>query len=1618
MGFIRAIFVLVVLQIFVLDAYQVTHHYDSNGNLIDVESLNRPLLHFDYDPLNRPIRVLTAPDETEELEWDAIGCLTKCGSSGASTHSQFDSCGRLLQTTHPNGAALKYARDAKGRITKIDYPDHLRVCYTYDLDDHITSIRASNDQDINLRVSYEWNTAANRLTCIKHRNGWESHLHYDKHGRPTSIKHLDATHQEQLSCAFEYDNNGRCTRRKLTNRAGSKEATYKYDARGQLIEVKWSDGSFERYKYDVAGNRLSKHTPAGLTTYVYDKENQLVRAGDTHFTFDTCGNCTSQTSPKGNCTFDFDGHNRLRRCQSSRGTVSMHYNPQGSRTTKEGPAQSIEFLNHNGPSGAVRLAEKISAHAADYVRLRNADQPDIPTASWNPLRGAANTLYSWFGMNEQLSEEQHKSPSGWRSFVMGIGTVCQVEESQSYYFLYDRPNGHIIGKVDAAGNLVGEYDYTPFGEIKEQRGELPVIGLAGGRWDEETGLLLIGYRYYDPSTGRFLSRDPFTGHMLSPLDWNPYLYAHNDPVNFFDPTGLALLEICCVMPFHSFLTDLEGATDLPANKRLNRTLSWMSSSTREEVIAMRGLVQAPDGSWCAPTCSHPFGHGYLAIHMEGKASFFSGNAPKGVNNHQCYENRGYAKSCRMEISDHVAGQIREKLEEINSYNFKKNNCVDYVTLALDTADIKHDNFKNFGGYGWSSPRLLCNWIDKVNAQQKAVNYRDSGGVQLNAVANINVMLTSLHGVTFDPITNQLILIGEHDIHAPKMDVDDLTVAIQSIFGLGHKPPQDPGVSIGTEPSDRPGYFKVRYDGMTENTRFGQIMFEADRMMKGLSLGRDNVTGHPLKSRIHELQSMPEIMSGSIVVSDPPQLSSNYVCRIWIEPEKVELELAEDRQSLLFTTAKMQALVHSSTEPDLLEAGSIEFAKMFTKHYDTLAQEFPVFQELKRLGQITAVVKWIKENRLPFDCQSFSGRQVPMCETICYTPEQRVPYTTQSITPAALDRFKRTGGNFPLTIRNQVVCGGIRMRLTDANCTSHVGTQAAKVGQIARTSRPNEHTFNWKMPGHSTQAIAAPMGRTAKDGNVKYTITDVHYPARGAFSLTLQRNYDSFDDRVTSFGFGWSCTPSSLRFPGYQATFYAPPTSFNSYHEVYVIDSGHEETFHVQSVNKEPYRLYYSNPTNTKHLTCTFGQGYTLDTPHGASEFDLQGRLLSQKDPNGVTLSYIYEGQQLVRIEHDCGAHITLHYENDRPVKATGPGGKEIYYTFDSEGHLHSVTNQEGHTTIYSYDNFGRLISVQDPNKNALFQTEYDVYNRAIEWRSGATVTQAKYDLYHGSTEVAQSDGTQLADHYDHQKRLTDQQQNGHTVKTYTYGQDALPVAVTDAKGNTTSLESGLDGQVTRIVNACGHAMEVQYTPDHAIGAVRSPNGMTTRYERDDQGRVVRTSIETESGELHASSSYTYDPLNGDLITVTDAIGGVTRYSYDEAGRPIAVASPTGHCMHYSYDARGRIARVTDHAYIDACYEYDLADRVIATVEGGMRTEYEYDAVGNMIVKKVGLEEWRFVYDASNQLVEIRDGGGEHVTFSYTEQGLPSRIIVSNGMGLMRQYDANGRLTLESAQLAA
>jgi RHS repeat-associated protein len=93
--------------------------------------------------------------------------------------------------------------------------------------------------------------------------------------------------------------------------------------------------------------------------------------------------------------------------------------------------------------------------------------------------------------------------------------------------------GSTVAVTDSNGNLSAWYAYEPFGRTTVNGSTGTDIYQFTGRDNDGTGLYYLRSRYYDPSSGRFISADPI-GFGGGP---NVYAYAEGDPINLRDPLG-------------------------------------------------------------------------------------------------------------------------------------------------------------------------------------------------------------------------------------------------------------------------------------------------------------------------------------------------------------------------------------------------------------------------------------------------------------------------------------------------------------------------------------------------------------------------------------------------------------------------------------------------------------------------------------------------------------------------------------------------------------------------------------------------------------------------------------------------------------------------------------------------------------------------------------------------------------------------------------------------------------------------------------------------------------------------------------------------------------------------
>lgn len=86
--------------------------------------------------------------------------------------------------------------------------------------------------------------------------------------------------------------------------------------------------------------------------------------------------------------------------------------------------------------------------------------------------------------------------------------------------------------------MIITYTYDAFGVEKNiDDSDTNASRYCGEYYDKETATVYLRARYYNPSTGRFISRDSFAGRRSDPLSLNLYTYCRNNPLRYIDPSG-------------------------------------------------------------------------------------------------------------------------------------------------------------------------------------------------------------------------------------------------------------------------------------------------------------------------------------------------------------------------------------------------------------------------------------------------------------------------------------------------------------------------------------------------------------------------------------------------------------------------------------------------------------------------------------------------------------------------------------------------------------------------------------------------------------------------------------------------------------------------------------------------------------------------------------------------------------------------------------------------------------------------------------------------------------------------------------------------------------------------
>ncbi|NII53786.1 RHS repeat-associated core domain-containing protein [Luteibacter sp. SG786] len=413
-------------------------------------------------------------------------------------------------------------------------------------------------------------------------------------------------------------------------------------------------------------------------------------------------------------------------------------------------------------------------------------------------------------------------------------------------------------------------------------------------------------------------------------------------------------------------------------------------------------------------------------------------------------------------------------------------------------------------------------------------------------------------------------------------------------------------------------------------------------------------------------------------------------------------------------------------------------------------------------------------------------------------------------------------------------------------------------------------------------------------------------------------------------------------------------------------------------------------------------------------YDRNSRPVRQKDANGVITDVTYTPRGWLAT---------------RTVRANADGSASsadatTTLTYDPVGALKSVTDPDGVTVTYSYDDAHRLIDVAnglgehmhytlDASGNRIKEETFDALG--VSRRS----VSRKYNKLGQLVSVTDGLGHVVFDatatgSYDANGNLVSAKDALGTVQKNSFDVlDRLVSSVADANGTNTATKATTSVFALDALNQ--------------LTAVTDPDGLKTTYALDGLSNPIgQTSPDT------GTQASTFDAA-GNALTYTDAKATVATQAFDAIGRRISVSyadSSLNVAFHYdegnsitgcaSSFPIGRLTRVVEHA-VTTVYCYDNQGRVIEQrqTQGTVTdtTDYVYTKAGRLAAtaSPSGLVT-QYSRDAAGQITTVTvtpaNGLASAVVSSATY--LPFGPILSytlgNGQTITRSYDANYRFT--------
>ncbi len=453
-------------------------------------------------------------------------------------------------------------------------------------------------------------------------------------------------------------------------------------------------------------------------------------------------------------------------------------------------------------------------------------------------------------------------------------------------------------------------------------------------------------------------------------------------------------------------------------------------------------------------------------------------------------------------------------------------------------------------------------------------------------------------------------------------------------------------------------------------------------------------------------------------------------------------------------------------------------------------------------------------------------------------------------------------------------------------------------------------------------------------------------------------------------------------------------------------------------------------------------------------YDEKGNLISLVDPNKNLTQFTYNQRNLKTSETNALGN-TKYWEYDingnvikaidfngnetdfvfdslnRKSATTSASGETTTYAFDAKNNNISITSPDGISSLFDYDNSGRLLSKQHPFKSSTF--EYDKNGNLIkEYDALGNRTTYIYDANDQLVEILNALGESMHFQFDANGNKISQSDKSGNVTSYVY--DALNRMIATINPNGKSFEYTYDeaGNPISRIDESGNITESVFDELNRVVLVKEPigeeifvydangnqiqnidkKGRSTIYNYDPLNRII-TSIYADG----SSTQIDYD-ANGNIISHTNEEGESTFYYYNALNQNIFVTNPENETTNFAYDNLGNLEQITEVGGNIIHLSYDKESRLkFVYDELGIISIKDYDSLGNLIGESDGIgNKYEYKYDALNRISSVTDPQGQISAYRYDSNGNLVELIDREENVVYQTYDKLNRRIRQTDQL--